>query len=163
MQQESNADDGIREKAVVLARNPYQKKPQSSAISEPPQKKAINDFFKKQVKANERKGEGAQNLMGSQSQQRIKATRKVRQRKRYQLKCYASKPIPGQCQQCIEKEIAQRMGKAPPHRGVTPRGAHRGGRNAPQQPTRTSHPQLQPKWQGQEARKRHHPPPTMCP
>ena len=80
MQKESNADNGIREKAVVVACNPYQKKPQSSTISKPPQKKAINNFFKKQVKGDEKKGEGAQKLMGSQSQQCVKATRKVRQR-----------------------------------------------------------------------------------
>ena len=103
---ESKKSDNGDAQATKLAANPY------AAAAKRTKAASLN------AAATNAK-DGTQNAardMGQSSQNRTPATKKVRERRRYQLACYASKPIPGQCLQCRKEAAALARGKRPPNR-----------------------------------------------
>lgn len=117
MSESKSNDDGKNNLKRQAVRNPYKSTTNLIANGEQRSPQLITDFMTKGKENGEKKGSQNQNpRMGTQSQQRKPANKKVRERRHYQLACYASKPIPGQCQVCIKEEKNKQLGKAPPKR-----------------------------------------------
>ena len=106
---ESKSNDNDQNVVKQAVRNPYSKRTTkliANGKQRPPQ--LITDFLAtgsgKEKENEEKKGRSQNPRMGTQSQQRKPANKKVRERRHYQLACYASKPISGQCTVCIQEE-----------------------------------------------------------